>query len=99
MAADGIRLTVTVTGLTLVDPNAHTTDVAGEGHFHVYLDGETNYLTYNFTSPLNVAIPTRVTASAAPGTPHMLHLELQTNTHSPIPGAAPSNTIMFNAVQ
>jgi len=100
MAADGITLTVTVTGgVTLVDPNTHSTDVAGQGHFHVYLDSETSYLTYQFTTPVQVAIPMRVTASAAPGTPHTLHVALETNTHSPYPGASPSNTIMFNAVQ
>ena len=97
--ANGITLTVTSSGITLVDPNMHTTDVAGEGHFHVYLDSETSYLTYAFTSPLPEAIPARVTASAAPGTPHTLHLVLETNTHNPIAGAAPSNTIMFNVVQ
>jgi len=85
--ADGVAVTVTVTNLTIVDPGSHTSNVSGEGHWHAYLDDASggDYIALGFTNTLNIAIPTTTTAGS-----HRMHLQLQDNTHHPLPGVADS---------
>jgi len=70
-------LTVAVENFTLVDPGTHTTNVPGEGHYHVYLDDATggDYLTNDYQSPVHLTVNT--TAG-----PHTLRVELHNNDHS-----------------
>jgi hypothetical protein len=87
VAAGGdVEMTFTATNFTFVDPTdpAHMTDIAGEGHYHVYLDDtSTTYLIFGFDGQDTVNIPAGTAAGA-----HVLKVQLQTNTHAPIAEAA-----------
>jgi hypothetical protein len=85
VAAGGdVVVSVTATNFTLVDPATNTTDVAGEGHYHVYLDDVlTTYLVVGFDGQDTVTIPAATTVGA-----HVLKVQLQSNTHAPIAEAA-----------
>jgi hypothetical protein len=96
MAADGVRITVSATGITLVDPATRASNVAGEGHYHVYLDSDTGgaYVAIGFTPATDVAIP----ASKPSGT-HTIHVELQDNTHHAVnPGGGGVSGNLFIVV-
>jgi len=68
-----------VTNFTLVDPATHPTNVAGEGHYHIYLDAQTNYLVAGQTPTVSVKIP----ATTTPGA-HKLKISLSDNQHVPL---------------
>jgi hypothetical protein len=74
-------VTVTVTNFTLVDPAAMPPNMAGEGHYHIYLDNETggNYLNVGFDGTEDVTIPVGTTAGA-----HTLRVALHNNDHTAV---------------
>jgi hypothetical protein len=78
-AGSKVTVTVTVTNFKLVAPK--TPNVAGEGHYHVYLDGAQggNYLAAGQTPTKLITIP----ANTMPG-PHTLRVNISNNDHSPL---------------
>jgi len=75
-AGSTVQASVTVTNFNLVDPNTHMTDVAGQGHYHIYLDAQTNYLVAGQTPQIAVKIPAGTSAGA-----HTLRVSLSDNKH------------------
>jgi hypothetical protein len=78
-AGETTSVTIDVTNFTLVDPSTNTNPVAGEGHYHIFLDADTggDYLVNDFTTPVTVTIP----ADTAPGA-HTLRVALFDNVHA-----------------
>lgn len=77
-----IVLTITPpTGFAFVDPSTNTTNMAGQGHYHVYLDNATggDYLANDFESPVTITVPADTAAGA-----HQLHVDLFQNDHTPV---------------
>jgi hypothetical protein len=76
---DPTSVTIGVTNFTFVDPTTHTNPVAGEGHYHIFLDADTggDYLVNDYRSPVNVSIP----VGTAPGA-HTLRVALFDNVHA-----------------
>ena len=74
-----VTATITVTNFVLVPPTA--TNVAGQGHYHLYLDGASggNYLAADQVPTKQVKIPLQ-TASGA----HTLKVSLGENDHTPL---------------
>lgn len=78
-AGDTVTATITVTNFVLMPPSA--TNVAGQGHYHLYLDGASggNYLAADQVPTKQVKIPLQ-TASGA----HTLKVSLGENDHTPL---------------
>ncbi len=72
-AKAGVNLRVRTTDFTFAPEHASTAPVAGEGHAHVYVDGEKVGRVY--TEWMHLALE--------PGT-HEVHVDLNANNHSPL---------------
>jgi hypothetical protein len=87
---DGPMILLSVTNFTLIDPLLLKPDVAGQGHYHVYLDDATggDYIDVGFTTIANAPIPIATTLGR-----HTIHLELVDNQDVAIGAVSNSWTI------
>ena len=72
VTSDSFYVTSTAENFSLVDPSSSSTNVDGEGHYHIYVDGV--YLTYDYTGSTIV--------SGLNSGDHTLQLELVNNDHT-----------------
>ncbi len=78
-AGDTVTVTIAVTNFVLMPPSG--TNVAGQGHYHIYLDGASggNYLAADQVPSKQVKIPLTTKSG-----PHTLKVNLSENDHTPL---------------
>jgi hypothetical protein len=93
VAPDRVRVVVDVRNLALDAAAVGTAPVAGEGHWHVYVDGRLAGISAGRTFDL----PARLFAGTAGGW-HVVRVQLCNNDHTPVPGAQTSWIVVLRTV-
>jgi hypothetical protein len=78
----GEKLTaqIAVTNFKLVDFSMGATNVAGEGHYHAYLDDYDHRVAMSYKAQVEIPLPSSLSPSA-----HELIFVLASNQHQPLP--------------